>query len=151
MLNGKNIQINSLGFDTIRASLKEYLKEQKPSRTMTSGSGMAVLLDLLAYQLQAGILQQHGCKRDVLDSVIKRDSVVSHAVFGIHCTILRAAKALLMLPLVVPQVCLTPSRSVVSSQQQTREGRTGYQPVICYRQSRCGNCWQRRDGTHLQS
>ena len=81
MPNSKNIQINSLDFDTIRASLKEYLKEQETFKDYDfDGSGMSVLLDLLAYHsYQQGFYNNMVANEMFLDSAIKRDSVVSHA------------------------------------------------------------------------
>jgi len=81
MPNSKNIQINSLDFDTIRASLKEYLSEQDTFRDYDfEGSGISVLLDLLAYHsYQQGFYNNMVANEMFLDSAIKRDSVVSHA------------------------------------------------------------------------
>jgi hypothetical protein len=96
MPSSKNIQINSLDFDTIRASLKEYLKEQETFKDYDfEGSGMAVLLDLLAYHsYQQGFYNNMVANEMFLDSAIKRDSVVSHAKsLGYTARSPRAAKA----------------------------------------------------------
>jgi len=81
MPNSKNIQINSLDFDSIRASLKDYLKEQDTFKDYDfDGSGMSVLLDLLSYHsYQQGFYNNMVANEMFLDSAIKRDSVVSHA------------------------------------------------------------------------
>ena len=96
MSNSKNIQINSLDFDTIRASLKEYLKEQDTFKDYDfEGSGMSVLLDLLAYHsYQQGFYNNMVANEMFLDSAIKRDSIVSHAkTLGYTPRSVRSAKA----------------------------------------------------------
>jgi hypothetical protein len=79
--NNKRISVSELDFDNIKANLKEYLKGQDTfSDYDFEGSGLAVLLDVLAYNTHYnGIYTNLAVNEMFLDSASKRSSVVSLA------------------------------------------------------------------------
>jgi len=79
--NNKRISVSELDFDNIKANLKEYLKGQDAfSDYDFEGSGLAVLLDVLAYNTHYnGIYTNLAVNEMFLDSASKRSSVVSLA------------------------------------------------------------------------
>jgi hypothetical protein len=79
--NNKRISVSELDFDNIKANLKEYLKGQDAfSDYDFEGSGLSVLLDILAYNTHYnGIYTNLAVNEMFLDSASKRSSVVSLA------------------------------------------------------------------------
>ena len=77
----KKINVTELDFDAIKANLKEFLKGQSEfSDYDFEGSGLAVLLDVLAYNTHYNALYDNLAINELfLDSAIKRNSVVSRA------------------------------------------------------------------------
>ena len=77
----KKINVAELDFDAIKANLKEFLKGQSEfSDYDFEGSGLAVLLDVLAYNTHYNALYDNLAINELfLDSAVKRNSVVSRA------------------------------------------------------------------------
>lgn len=75
------IQISDLDFDLIKTNLKNFLKQQSEFVDYDfEGSGMNVLLDILAYNTHYNsYFLNMAVNESFLDSAIVRDSVVSHA------------------------------------------------------------------------
>lgn len=80
MANNK-IQTTDLDFDGIKASLKNFLRgQQKFSDYDFEGSGLSILLDVLAYNTHFNALYMNLAVNEAfLDSASKRESVVSKA------------------------------------------------------------------------
>jgi hypothetical protein len=79
--NNKRITVSDLDFDTIKANLKTFLQGQSEfSDYDFEGSGLSVLLDVLAYNTHYnGIYTNLAVNEVFLDSASKRASVVSLA------------------------------------------------------------------------
>jgi len=79
--NNKRIQVTELDFDNIKTNLKNFLKGQSEfSDYDFEGSGLAVLLDVLAYNTHYnGLYTNLAVNEMFLDSASKRASVVSLA------------------------------------------------------------------------
>lgn len=77
----RKINLNELDFDAIKANLKTFLQGQAEfSDYDFEGSGLAVLLDLLAYNTHYNALYTNlAVNESFLDSASKRSSVVSRA------------------------------------------------------------------------
>lgn len=77
----KKIKTTELDFDSIKNSLKEYLRgQQQFSDFDFDGSGLSVLLDVLAYNTHYNALYTNlAINEAFLDSASKRSSVVSKA------------------------------------------------------------------------
>ena len=77
----KKITTTDLDFDQIKTNLKEFLKGQTEFQDYDfEGSGMAVLIDLLAYNTHYNALYNNlSVNESFLDSASKRSSVVSLA------------------------------------------------------------------------
>ena len=77
----ERIDITELDFDEIKANLKTYLSKQNEFTDYDfEGSGMAVLLDLLAYNTHYNAVYANMLANEMfLDSADLRNSVVSHA------------------------------------------------------------------------
>ena len=75
----KKINVTNLDFDTIKANLKTYLQGQSEFQDYDfEGSGMAVLLDILAYNTHYNALYNNLAINEMfLDSASKRNSIVS--------------------------------------------------------------------------
>lgn len=80
-INNKRITVSDLDFDTIKANLKTFLQGQSEfSDYDFEGSGLSVLLDVLAYNTHYnGIYTNLAVNEMFLDSASKRASVVSLA------------------------------------------------------------------------
>lgn len=76
-----NIQLTSLDFNNLRSNFKNFLKSQDTFKDYNfEGSGLAVLLDVLAYNTQYNAYYLNQVANEMfLDSAIQRASVVSHA------------------------------------------------------------------------
>lgn len=81
MANNKRISVSELDFDTIKTNLKNFLKGQTEFQDYDfEGSGLSVLLDVLAYNTHYnGIYTNLAVNEVFLDSASKRASVVSLA------------------------------------------------------------------------
>lgn len=81
MATNKKINVTELDFDAIKANLKEFLRGQSEfSDYDFEGSGLSVLLDILAYNTHYNALYDNLAVNEMfLDSAIKRNSVVSLA------------------------------------------------------------------------
>lgn len=81
MAANKKINITELDFDAIKANLKTFLKGQSEfSDYDFEGSGLSVLLDILAYNTHYNALYDNLAVNELfLDSAVKRNSVVSLA------------------------------------------------------------------------
>ena len=79
--NNKRITVSDLDFDTIKANLKTFLQGQSEfSDYDFEGSGLSVLLDVLAYNTHYnGVYTNLAVNEVFLDSASKRASVVSLA------------------------------------------------------------------------
>jgi hypothetical protein len=75
------IRITELDFDAIKNNLKNYLRANPQfSDYDFEGSGLSVLLEVLAYNTHYNAMLAHLATNEMfLDSAIKRSSVVSHA------------------------------------------------------------------------
>ena len=75
----KKLQVTELDFDQIKTNLKQFLKNQSEFKDFDfEGSGMAVLLDLLAYNTHyLGFNANMAANEAFLDSAELRSSVVS--------------------------------------------------------------------------
>lgn len=76
-----NLQISELDFNNIKASLTNFLKSQDTFKDYNfTGSGLNVLLDVLAYNTQYNAYYLNMVANEMfLDSATQRESVVSHA------------------------------------------------------------------------
>lgn len=76
-----SLQVSELDFEEIRANLKEFLRQQEEFQDYDfEGSGMAVLLDILAYNTHYMSYYLNMVGNEMfLDSAQLRNSVVSHA------------------------------------------------------------------------
>jgi hypothetical protein len=81
MNNNKRISVAELDFDAIKQNIKNYMAGQTQFQDYDfEGSGLAILLDLLAYNTHYnGIYTNLAVNEMFLDSASKRSSVVSHA------------------------------------------------------------------------
>ena len=81
MPNDNKIEISELDFLTIKANLKSYLSGRSEFSDFNfEGSGISVMLDLLAYTTHyLGFYNNMVANEMFLDSAIKRASVISHA------------------------------------------------------------------------
>ena len=79
--DNKRIQVSELDFDQIKSNLKTYLRGQPEFTDYDfEGSGLSVLLDVLAYNTHYNALYQNFTVNEMfLDSAGKRNSVVSRA------------------------------------------------------------------------
>jgi hypothetical protein len=77
----KKITVTDLDFDNIKANLKDFLKGQTEFQDYDfEGSGMSILLDVLAYNTHYNALYNNLSINEMfLDSASKRNSVVSLA------------------------------------------------------------------------
>ncbi len=75
------LKVTELDFDLIKANLKEYLNSQTEfSAYVFEGSGLAVMIDLLAYNTHYnGMLAHMLANENFIDTAVKRESVVSIA------------------------------------------------------------------------
>jgi hypothetical protein len=80
-INNKRITVSDLDFDSIKANLKTFLQGQSEfSDYDFEGSGLSVLLDILAYNTHYnGVYTNLAVNESFLDSASKRASVVSLA------------------------------------------------------------------------
>ena len=80
-INNKRIAVSELDFDNIKTNLKTYLKNQSQfSDYDFDGSGLSVLLDVLAYNTHYNSIYTNLAFNEMfLDSASKRSSVVSIA------------------------------------------------------------------------
>ena len=79
--DNKRIKVTELDFDLIKTNLKNYLRAQAEFTDYDfEGSGMSVLLDVLAYNTHYNALYHNMTVNEMfLDSAVKRSSVVSLA------------------------------------------------------------------------
>ena len=79
--NDKRLTVTEFDFDDVKANLKTFLKAQNEFTDYNfEGSGMAVLLDLLAYNTHyLGFNMNMLANEMFLDSAALRSSIVSHA------------------------------------------------------------------------
>ena len=77
----RRINVADLDFDNIKSNLKSYLQGQPEfSDYDFEGSGLSVLLDVLAYNTHYNALYTNLAINEMfLDSAVKRDNVVSLA------------------------------------------------------------------------
>jgi len=106
------IRITELDFDTIKTNLKQYLKSQSEfSDYNFEGSGLNVLLDILAYNTHYNAYYVNMLANEsFLDTATLRNSVVSHAkTLGYTPTSRKAAKAVIDFVVTSPNVFVTES------------------------------------------
>lgn len=79
--SSKKIMVDALNFDDIKLNLKKYLSGQSQFKDYNfDGSGLSVMLDVLAYNTHYNSLYNNLALNEMfLDSASKRDSVVSIA------------------------------------------------------------------------
>ena len=77
----KRISVSELDFDGIKENLKTFLKNQNEFTDYDfEGSGMNILLDVLAYNTHYGAMNVNLAANEMfIDSASLRSSVVSHA------------------------------------------------------------------------
>src|SRR5687768_6009980 len=77
----KKITISELDFDSLKQSLKDYMKSQEEfSDYDFDGSSLNILLDILSYNTHYNSLYTNlAVNESFLDSASKRNNVVSHA------------------------------------------------------------------------
>jgi hypothetical protein len=75
------LKVAELDFDAIKSNLKDFMKSQSEfSDYDFEGSGLAILLDVLAYNTHyMGYYLNMVSNEMFIDTAIKRGSVVSHA------------------------------------------------------------------------
>ena len=80
-LSSNRINVSELDFDAIKTNLKEFMRGQDQFKDYDfDGSGLSVLLDILAYNTHYNNLYTNLAVNEMfLDSAAKRDSVVSLA------------------------------------------------------------------------
>ena len=80
-IESKRIRVSELDFDQIKTNLKNFLRgQEKFSDYDFEGSGLSVLLDVLAYNTHYNALYTNLAVNEMfLDSASKRSSVVSIA------------------------------------------------------------------------
>lgn len=111
-MNNKNIITSELDFDLIKENLKTYLKgQQEFSDYNFEGSGLSILLDILAYNTHYNALYTNlAINESFLDSASKRSSVVSIAkLLGYTSTSAICASAKIALSLNASTVDRPPS------------------------------------------
>ena len=81
MPTDKSLQVNSLDFDQIKLSIKNFLSNQAVFKDYDfEGSGLSVLLDVLSYTTYYQGIYNHLSSNELfLDTAIKRSSVVSQS------------------------------------------------------------------------
>ena len=81
MSSNTSLQITDLDFSSIKNNFKTYLKSQDTFKDYNfEGSGLSVLLDILAYNTQYNAYYLNMVGNEMfLDSALQRSSVVSHA------------------------------------------------------------------------
>ena len=81
MSSNTSLQITDLDFSSIKNNFKTYLKSQDTFKDYNfEGSGLSVLLDVLAYNTQYNAYYLNMVGNEMfLDSALQRSSVVSHA------------------------------------------------------------------------
>jgi hypothetical protein len=81
MASNTNIQLSDLDFATIKQNFITYLQSQDTLKDYDyTGSGLSVLLDVLAYNTQYNAFYLNQVANEMfLDSAVQRGSVVSHA------------------------------------------------------------------------
>lgn len=81
MAANNNIQITDLDFDSIKDNLKTFLRSQDKFKDYDfEGSGLSILLDLLAYNTHYNAYYLNMVANEMfLDTSVLRNSVVSHA------------------------------------------------------------------------
>ena len=81
MTNRKSLSVNSVDFEDIKTNLKEFLRGQEKFKDYDfDGSGLSVLIDLLAYNTHYQAFYNNVAANEMfLDSAVKRPSVVSIA------------------------------------------------------------------------
>ena len=96
--NPSRLRVTELDFDEIKDNLKTFLKAQSQFKDYDfEGSGMSVLLDVLAYNTHyLGFNANMLANEMFLDSSSLRSSAVSHAkMLGYEVSSPRAAKAVI--------------------------------------------------------
>jgi len=99
------LNVTELDFDNIKANLKAFLNSQSEFADYNfEGSGLAVLIDLLAYNTHYnGMLAHMLANENFIDTAIKRESVVSIAkALGYTPRSRRCATAKINLAIAVP-------------------------------------------------
>lgn len=81
MAANNNIQLVGLDFDDIKTNLRTFLQGQETFKDYNfEGSGLSVLLDVLAYNTQYNAFYLNMIANEMfLDTALQRNSVVSHA------------------------------------------------------------------------
>ena len=95
-LNEKRLIVSEFDFDDVKSNLKTFLEAQNEFTDYDfEGSGMSVLLDILAYNTHyLGFNMNMLANEMFLDSASLRSSVVSHAkTLGYETASVRSAKA----------------------------------------------------------
>jgi hypothetical protein len=122
MANNKKINVTELDFEQIKGNLKTFLSGQSQfSDYDFEGSGLSILIDLLAYNTHYNALYKNmAVNESFLDSATKRNSVVSRAKeIGYTPRSSRAARATLNVRVVntvsTPELLTLPKNSVFTS------------------------------------
>ena len=143
-MTNKRIQTTELDFDGIKSSLKEFMRGQSQFSDFDfDGSGLSVLLDVLAYNTHYNALYTNlAINEAFLDSATKRSSVVSKAKeLGYVPRSARSATAIVDITFINNQInspdfidipAFTPFQTAVEGRQYTFYNVDNY---IAYRQN----------------
>jgi uncharacterized protein YxeA len=118
----ENLKVNELDFDSIKANLKGFLKNQSEFKDFDfEGSSMAVLLDLLAYNTHYNAFYMNMIANEMfLDTAKNRDNVVSRAkMLGYTPRSMSSSKILAKIGVKVP-TSVSPIPTVVIVPQYTK-------------------------------
>ena len=118
----ENLKVNELDFDSIKANLKGFLKNQSEFKDFDfEGSSMSVLLDLLAYNTHYNAFYMNMLSNEMfLDTAKQRDNVVSKAkMLGYTPRSEASSKVLVSIEVKVP-TSVTPIPTVVVVPKYTK-------------------------------
>jgi hypothetical protein len=118
----ENLKVNELDFDSIKANLKGFLKNQSEFKDFDfEGSSMSVLLDLLAYNTHYNAFYMNMLSNEMfLDTAKQRDNVVSRAkMLGYTPRSEASSKVLVNIEVKVP-TSVTPIPTVVVVPKYTK-------------------------------
>ena len=113
-------KVTELDFDTIKANLKAHMQDQEEFTDYNfDASGLAVILDLLAYNTHYNAVMAHMVANEAfIDSAVKRNSVVSIGkTMGYTPRSARSAKATINLT-VTPATTYTSNTLVIGRNTQ---------------------------------
>lgn len=116
----EKIRITELDFEAIKTNLKDFLRNQSAFKDYDfEGSGLSVLIDLLAYNTHYGAYYSNMVANEMfLDTAIIRDSVLSHAKALNYVPVSRRAATANVSLLVTPPTGNTQSSLILDLYRQ---------------------------------